>query len=84
MPISGLVLTLDEDADHRARAHAALQQMPNVQLGVASGRKLPAVTDTPDAEEAEALFERLRTTAGVCFVDVLSVDFTEDQEGYEP
>jgi hypothetical protein len=77
MMISGLVVTLAEDPRQRADALAALGGDDRLTLGNETGRKLPVVAETGTAQESEELVESLLRTAGVDFVDVVYVDFSE-------
>lgn len=77
MMISGLVVTLAEDPRRRAEALAALGGDGRLTLGEEAGRKLPVVVETGTAQESEELVESLLGTAGVDFVDVVYVDFSE-------
>lgn len=82
MPISALVITLRYTPSERAE-HAAVLAMlasdPYVELGEPHGVRVPAVCETPTLEEGRQLFERLRRTVGVVNVDVLSIDFEDEQ-----
>lgn len=80
MPIGGLVVTLDPDPARRALAHGALASDPRLTLGEARGDRLPVVAETATLDEGEALFRQVSEVPGVIFVDVVSVDFS-DQHG---
>ncbi|MGZ3419807.1 MAG: hypothetical protein ACXWUG_18415 [Polyangiales bacterium] len=75
MTVSGLVVTLADDDDARARALAALACDPRVTCGEPQGLRLPVVTETTSLNEAEELFDALKVLQGVSFVDVVSIDF---------
>jgi hypothetical protein len=80
MPISSLVLTLDASPELRASALREVARDPRVTLGPAlEERWLPVVTDTRSLSEGEALAESLRDLPGVSFVDVVMVDFSEEE-----
>jgi hypothetical protein len=48
-------------------------------VGLAQGLRLPVVTDTAGSEEGEALVRELFTVPGVCFVDVVTIDFSDEE-----
>jgi hypothetical protein len=80
MPISSLVLTLDASPERRASALREVARDPRVTLGTPlEERWLPVVTDTGSLSEGEALAESLRDLPGVSFVDVVMVDFSEEE-----
>lgn len=78
MPISSLVLTLEDAAERRALALTELARDARITVGTAlEERWLPVVTETESLSEGEALAESLRELPGVTFVDVVMVDFSE-------
>jgi hypothetical protein len=79
MSISGVVITLSENADARANALAVLATDARLQIGEPVGTRLPVVIETGDATEAEDLVRDLFDLAGVSFVDVVSVDISLDR-----
>ena len=80
MPISSLVLTLDSTPDLRALVLAEVARDPRVTVGTPlEERWLPVVTETASLSEGEALAESLRELPGVSFVDVVMVDFSEEE-----
>jgi hypothetical protein len=79
MPISGLVITL-ERLESRTPLLARLEADPRISVGPPQGLRLPVVTDTPDSEEGEALVRELFSLPGVCFVDVVSIDFSDEED----
>ncbi|QRO00537.1 hypothetical protein JRI60_16615 [Archangium violaceum] len=80
MPISSLVLTLDASPESRALALSELARDPRITLGPpVEGRWLPVVTETASPYEGEELAESLRELVGVSFVDVVMVDFSEEE-----
>jgi hypothetical protein len=85
MPITALVLSLDEDAARRAVAVEWLATDPRLTLGPLAGPKLPVVAETRDLMESEQLVEQLLEAPGVSFVDLVMVDFSEEEsaEGWE-
>ncbi len=79
MPISSLVLTLEDSPELRAHALSALAGDARLTLGTALvSRWLPVVAETDSLAEGEALCESLRELPGVCFLDVVMVDFSEE------
>jgi hypothetical protein len=81
MPVSGILITLDTDPDARAGALRALGDDARVTLGEAHGTRLPAVTETRSASEAEDLVMLIQQTSGVVFVDVVCIDTSLDTDG---
>ncbi|WNG59501.1 hypothetical protein F0U59_35915 [Archangium gephyra] len=80
MPISSLVLTLDASPELRARALREVARDPRITLGPPLEECwLPVVTETGSLPEGEALAESLRDVPGVSFVDVVMVDFSEEE-----
>lgn len=58
---------------------AALGTDPRLELGDPVANRVPVVAETEDCAAGRALFEQLRDTPGVAFVDVVMVDFSEEQ-----
>ena len=80
MPISSLVLSLDASPQLRALALSEVARDPRITVGTpVEERWLPVVTETTSLPEGEALAESLRELAGVSFVDVVMVDFSEEE-----
>ncbi|WP_375766492.1 hypothetical protein NR798_33055 [Archangium gephyra] len=80
MPISSLVLTLDASPELRASVLREVSRDPRITLGPPlEERWLPVVTETHSLPEGEALAESLRDLPGVSFVDVVMVDFSEEE-----
>jgi hypothetical protein len=79
MPVSGLVLTL-ESPENQAPVLARLGADSRITIGPQRGPHLPVVTETRSSQEGEALVEELFHIPGVCFVDVVTIDFS-DEEG---
>jgi hypothetical protein len=77
MPISGLVITLSEDAALRQAALAALQRQPAVSVGPLTGNRVPIVVDTIDDDADREVWEWLHTLPGIVLVNVAAVHFTE-------
>jgi hypothetical protein len=80
MPISSLVLTLDASPALRAQVLAEVARDPRIMVGTPlEERWLPVVTDTASLSEGEALAEALMELPGVSFLDVVRVDFSEEE-----
>jgi len=80
MPISSLVLTLDASPELRASVLREVARDPRIILGPPLEELwLPVVTETGSLPEGEALAEFLRDLPGVSFVDVVMVDFSEEE-----
>ncbi len=78
MAISGLVVTLAEDDDAAGSAVSKLGADPRLTLGERFGRRLAVVADTPSVHEDRALWDELRGTPGVTYVDVTFVHLDTD------
>ena len=78
MAISGLVITLSEDAERAGFALRQLELDARLELGLRAGRRLAAVADTQSPAADRLLWHELRETRGVIHVDVVYVRF-EDQ-----
>lgn len=76
MTISALVLTLDQQTIEPTLAR--LNADPRLELGERRGVRLPVVAETIDCRAGRRLFEQLRDIPGVDFVDVVMVDFSEE------
>lgn len=80
MPISGLVLSLTNDAvmdDLVVR----LSTDPRIDVGASHGKRLPVVLDTADSAEDRELWRWIRSQPGVCYVDVSFIHFDEPRPG---
>jgi len=71
MPITGLILTLSEDAALAETALWVLARRPELELGERVGCRIPASADTPSMKEDKDLQEWLTEVPGVRFVDVV-------------
>lgn len=80
MPISSLVLTLDASPQARAFVLSELAKDARVTVGTPlEERWLPVVTETESLCAGEALAESLKELPGVSFVDVVMVDFSDEE-----
>lgn len=80
MPVSGWVITLENDVQKRDSALQVLGRESRITCGEAHGLRLPVVAETSTMKEGESLFEALRALDGVAFIDVVSIDFTDTLE----
>ena len=78
MIISGLLLTLSEDAPLADRAEAALRARPEFTLAERSQRWLPVAIEVENVRASRDLHDWLNTLPGVEFVDVVQVNFEEE------
>jgi len=81
MPISGLLITLSENATAAQQAVAAIAKHPSLEVGQCFGRWLPTCLDVCSDREGRAIHQWLESLEGVCFIDVVFVGF--DDEGSE-
>jgi hypothetical protein len=72
MAISGLVVTLSDDAAAEA-AFSALRSDPRLTLGERFGRRVAVVAETPSVHDDRSLFDELRGRSGITHVDVIFV-----------
>ena len=77
MPISGLVLTLTDNADDRRALHAAIAGDARLTIGPATGAKLPVVVDTPDVATDRAIYHALASAPAVSVVEIAFMDFSD-------
>lgn len=77
MPISGLVVTLEGDENARVQAMERLSGDPRLTLGTPIGVCVPIVAETSTLAEGEALVDDLGRVDDIRFVDVVSVDFSD-------
>jgi len=77
MPISGLVITLSDDARLRDAALAELSHHPAVSLGPLTGQRLPIVVETPDSDADRDVWEWLSALPGITLVNIAVVHFTD-------
>lgn len=80
MPTSGLVLTLAVSQTSSRELRAALEGDSRIIVGDEVERRLPIVTETSSLDESEQLAEAIGKLAGVVFVDVVSIDFSDIEE----
>ena len=75
MPISGLVITLSEQADLARSAVQQIRGNAQVRLGDREGRRIPLVLDTPDPSTDKRTWNWLNELPGVTWVDVVFIHF---------
>ena len=81
MLIAAVVVTLDAHADLCAHALRRMADDSRVALGECRSAVVPAVLETSTGDEGEALVNDLLTIPGVLRVDVVSADFSSDEDG---
>jgi hypothetical protein len=79
MPISGLIITLNADAELAAQAVASVSTRPEFMPGERNTRWLPVAMEARDDAESRDLHDWLNALPGVDFVDVAYVNFDEDE-----
>jgi nitrate reductase NapAB chaperone NapD len=77
MPISGLVITLADDAARRDAALVALRQHAAITLGTQADARLPVVVETASDDEDRQVWEWMHSLPGVMQVDVALIHFEE-------
>jgi len=83
MLTSGLVITLSSDAQRADEAQAAMGARPEFTLGERNQRWLPVVFEAVDVAASHDLHAWLNALPGVEFVDVVQVNFEEDETAVE-
>jgi len=77
MPISGLVITVANEADTLVLVRSALALEPGLTLGETQGPRIPAVLEAADEDASKLAHDRLVRMPGVVQVDVVFVGFDE-------
>lgn len=77
MTISALVVTVDPATAEVTLA--ALSRDPRLTLGAPVGSRVPVVVETASCRDGRALVEDLQQTPGITFVDVVLVDFSDEE-----
>lgn len=77
MPLSSLVVSLTPAPLVDETCKRLVLDIVGLELGVANGRRVPAVLDAPDYETHDSSLEALRQDVGVLFVDVVFHDFSD-------
>jgi nitrate reductase NapAB chaperone NapD len=81
MPVSALVVTLDDDPVEQAVTISSLSALPHLTVGAKTGRvHVPVVCESETLTEGEHHVRELMRTPGVVFVDVVMVDFSDLDE----
>ena len=73
--MSGLVVTLCDDAERCERAVANISAHPAISAGAVEGRWLPIALEARDQRESRDIHDWLMALDGVEYVDVVSVHF---------
>jgi hypothetical protein len=79
MTVSALVVLLSSDRTLRERALADLGGDARLTLGEAILDRLPLVAETTSAADGVALVDELIAHDGVVSVDVVSIDFNDEE-----
>ena len=77
MAICGIVIDLDRDQELRHQALAALAADPRVEVGEASGPRLPAVTETATGRDDRDLWDWIGSLPGVRQVQLACAHFDD-------
>lgn len=80
MAISGVVLTLADEAKAAEEAMRILGSDPRITLGERAGPRLPAVLETGSPSEDEAAWTWMSAVPGVRSVKLAFVDLAPDGE----
>lgn len=80
MPISGLVVSLCDEPEPRAKTLAVIGQDPKITMGVLEANRLAVVLDTVSHDEDKQLWNWLESLAGVSFLEVAFVGFEQRDE----
>ncbi len=78
MPLASVVLQLDPAA--LPSTLRSLESIEGLTLGEPNGAYVPGVVESRDARGGAALCEALRDVAGVAFVDVVMVDYRDEED----
>ena len=83
MPISGLLLTLNDNPTAKSETLLALQSRSGIETGQCVERWLPIAVDAADDQESRQLHDWISALPAVEFVDVVSVHFDEENAATE-
>ncbi|TWU04627.1 chaperone NapD [Stieleria varia] len=83
MPISGLVITFASQVEEHSAAIESLHEVPEIEIGNASGSKLAIVVDSADKRRDQQIWNMVRELPGVIDLAVAMVAFDEDNETAE-
>ncbi|MCA9263469.1 MAG: hypothetical protein KDA60_06450 [Planctomycetales bacterium] len=84
MPVSGLVVSLCDEAGPRAETLDEIGREPRITVGTLTGQRLAVVLDTESADDDRRLWDWLHALPGVAFVDVAFVGFGLDENASTP
>lgn len=79
MITSGIVITLSADPALAWQAQATLHARPELTLGKLNARWLPVALEAADVGASRDFHDWLNTVPGVDFVDVVEVNFVEEE-----
>jgi len=78
MPVSALVVTLDDDPVEQAATISRLSEFEHLTVGALTGRvHVPVVCESETLTDGENYVRALMRVPGVVFVDVVMVDFSD-------
>ncbi len=77
MPISGLVVTFSSAVTDHSVSIEALDAIPEIETGAASGSKLAIVVDSASKDRDREIWDAVRELPGVVDVSVALVAFDE-------
>jgi len=80
MSISGLLITLADDANAFEAAISTLRADPRIDVGDRRGPYLPVVTDTDGKQENQRLWDELKELPGVVNVNLVFADLDDSTE----
>jgi len=81
MPVSALVVTLDDDPVEQAATISRLSALAHLTVGAKTGRvHVPVVCESENLSDGENHVRALMRMPGVVFVDVVMVDFSDLDE----
>ncbi|MHC4303426.1 MAG: chaperone NapD [Planctomycetota bacterium] len=80
MPISGLLITLDDDPNASETAISTLKADPRIDVGEQRGPYLPVVADTAGKQENQRLWDELHELPGVMNVNLVFAHVDDSTE----
>lgn len=79
MPVSGLVVSLHDDARLRAETLEMIRKEPRITVGLADGGRVAIVLDTTSGEQDREVWNWLHSLSGVALLEVAYVGFDQEQ-----
>ena len=80
MPISGLVVSLCDEAKRRSEALDVIRRESRITMGDLEANRLAIVLDTESREEDKQVWDWLNALPAVTFVEVAFVGFEQHEE----